>query len=135
MADAIFTLGGCDKTVPAALMPIPRSNLIGITLYSGAAQPGHHHEVRDGAGLDAADVMEAIGSYGTGQIDIEELHKIECVSLPGSGCGAPQHGLSFDNMALITSDCGTICYPSIKWTISPRVVCPGPARPCSPPTP
>lgn len=89
MADAIFTLGGCDKTVPAALMPIPRSNLIGITLYSGAAQPGHHHEVRDGAGLDAADVMEAIGSYGTGQIDIEELHKIECVSLPGSGtCSA-----------------------------------------------
>lgn len=89
MADAILTLAGCDKTVPAALMPIPRSNLIGISLYSGAAQPGHHHEVRDGAGLDAADVMEAIGSYGTGQIDIEELHKIECVSLPGSGtCSA-----------------------------------------------
>ena len=33
--------------------------------------------------------MEAIGAYGTGQIDIEELHKIECVSLPGSGtCSA-----------------------------------------------
>ena len=52
---------------------------------AGAAQPGHWHDVRDGAGLDAADVMEAIGSYGVGQIDIEELHKIECVSLPGSG--------------------------------------------------
>ena len=89
MADAIITLSGCDKTVPAALMPIPRSNLIGITLYSGAAQPGHWHDVRDGAGLDAADVMEAIGAFGTGQIDIEELHKIECVSLPGSGtCSA-----------------------------------------------
>lgn len=89
MADAVITLCGCDKTVPAALMPIPRSNLIGITLYSGAAQPGHWHDVRGGAGLDAADVMEAIGAYGTGQIDIEELHKIECVSLPGSGtCSA-----------------------------------------------
>jgi len=52
------------------------------------ARPGRH-DVRDGAGLDAADVMEAIGAYGTGQIDIEELHKIECVSLPGSGtCSA-----------------------------------------------
>ena len=31
----------------------------------------------------------ASGAYGTGQIDIEELHKIECVSLPGSGtCSA-----------------------------------------------
>ena len=89
MADAVITLSGCDKTVPAALMPIPRSNLIGITVYTGAAQPGHWHDVRDGAGLDAADVMEAIGAYGTGQIDIEELHKIECVSLPGSGtCSA-----------------------------------------------
>lgn len=89
MADAVITLSGCDKTVPGALMPIPRSNLIGITLYSGAAQPGHCHTIRDGAGLDAADVMEAIGAFGTGQIDIEELHKIECVSLPGSGtCSA-----------------------------------------------
>ena len=117
MADAIVTLCGCDKTVPGALMPIPRSNLIGITLYGGAAQPGHSHDVRDGAGLDAADVMEAIGAYGTKQvrpspqpaprqppvqradtilprpravqIDIEELHKIECVSLPGTGtCSA-----------------------------------------------
>ena len=65
MADAVITLCGCDKTVPGALMPLPRSNLIGITLYSGAAQPGHWHDVRDGAGLDAADVMEAIGEPPT----------------------------------------------------------------------
>ena len=26
-----------------------------------------------------------------------------------------QHGLSFNRMALITSGCGTMCYPSIKW--------------------
>jgi dihydroxy-acid dehydratase len=86
MADAIICLSGCDKTVPGVLMAIPRSNLIGLTVYSGAAQPGHHNKVRDGAGLDAADVMEAIGAYGTGQIDIEDLHTVECVALPGSGC-------------------------------------------------
>ena len=41
MADAIITLGGCDKTVPGALMPIPRMNAIGITLFGGPALPGH----------------------------------------------------------------------------------------------
>ena len=31
---------------------------------------------------------QAIGSYGAGLIDIEELHQIECCALPGSGsCG------------------------------------------------
>ena len=29
--------------------------------------------------------------------------------------GPPQHGLSSDTMALITSDCGAISYSSIKW--------------------
>lgn len=89
MADGIICLSGCDKTVPGTLMPLPRSNLIGITLYAGSAQPGHHPSLREGTGLDPGFVMEAIGAYGTGQIDIEELHKIECVSLPGSGtCSA-----------------------------------------------
>lgn len=89
MADAVIALCGCDKTVPAAVMPIPRSDLIGLTLYGGAAQPGHCHTVKGGAGLDAGDMMEAIGAYGTGAIDIEELYTIECTSLPGSGtCSA-----------------------------------------------
>ena len=35
MADALICLGGCDKTVPAALMPIPRHNGIGLMLYAG----------------------------------------------------------------------------------------------------
>ena len=31
---------------------------------------------------------QAIGSYGAGLMDIEELHKIECHAIPGSGaCG------------------------------------------------
>ena len=32
-----------------------------------------------------------------------------------SRCATLQHGLSSDKMALITSDCGTMCSPSIKW--------------------
>ena len=40
VTDASFTLAGCDKTIPGALMPIFRNNLIGITLYGGSILPG-----------------------------------------------------------------------------------------------
>eukprot|EP01098_Paradermamoeba_levis_P004660 TRINITY_DN1985_c0_g1_i1.p1 TRINITY_DN1985_c0_g1~~TRINITY_DN1985_c0_g1_i1.p1 ORF type:complete len:585 (+),score=189.63 TRINITY_DN1985_c0_g1_i1:58-1812(+) len=86
-ADGIITLSGCDKTVPGTLMPLPRLNLIGVTLYGGAALPGKH-PIKE-RGLDPGTVMEAIGAYGAKVIDIEELNKIECLSLPGSGtCSA-----------------------------------------------
>lgn len=49
MADAIITIGGCDKTVPGVLMPLARLNAIGVTLYGGAAFPGHIEGMR---GLD-----------------------------------------------------------------------------------
>lgn len=51
---------------------------------------------------------QAIGSYGAGLVDIEELHHIECSALPGSGsCGQyitpPQHitsrGMSYCSCA------------------------------------
>jgi dihydroxy-acid dehydratase len=40
--DAVVTLSGCDKTIPAALMPIARNNLIGLTLYGGSILPGEY---------------------------------------------------------------------------------------------
>ena len=51
--------------------------------------------------------------------------------LPRASCSAapsplqlPQRGLSSNKMALITSDCGTICSRGIKWPQSPRIVSP-----------
>ena len=67
-------------------MPIARLNTIGASLYGGTILPGKCEE-RDVA-WDAQTIMEAIGSYGAGLIDMEELHTIECFALPGSGsCG------------------------------------------------
>ena len=43
-------------------MPIPRSDLIGITLYGGAAHPGKCATIRGNSGLDAGDLMEIIGA-------------------------------------------------------------------------
>lgn len=85
-ADAIVALGGCDKTVPGVLMPLARLNAVGVSLYGGTILPGCMAGREEG--LDAGTVMEAIGSFGAGLIDIEELHGIEKCALPGSGaCG------------------------------------------------
>lgn len=79
--DAVITLSGCDKTIPAALMPIARNNLIGVTLYGGSILPGEYQ----GKALNIVSAFEAIGAHCAGKIDAEELHEIECRSCPGAG--------------------------------------------------
>ena len=73
--------------VPGVVMPIGRLDAVGISLYGGTILPGKC-KGRPSVAWDAQTVMEAIGSYGAGLIDMEELHTIECHALPGSGsCG------------------------------------------------
>lgn len=84
LADAMITISGCDKTIPGCLMPLARTNAIGLTLYGGTIQPGHLH----GKDLTIVSTFEGIGAHSAGKIDDEELHEIECHSCPGSGsCG------------------------------------------------
>eukprot|EP00054_Salpingoeca_dolichothecata_P020712 m.131161 g.131161 ORF g.131161 m.131161 type:complete len:162 (-) comp23718_c0_seq3:52-537(-) len=83
-ADALLTLGGCDKTQPAAVMPLVRGNYVGITLYGGSILPGTHPKT--GKHLDAGSVFECVGSVCAGLVDIEELHTLEKHSMPGPGC-------------------------------------------------
>lgn len=84
LADGMITISGCDKTIPGCLMPLARTNAIGLTLYGGTIQPGKLH----GKDLTIVSSFEAIGAHSAGKIDDEELHEIECHSCPGSGsCG------------------------------------------------
>jgi dihydroxyacid dehydratase/phosphogluconate dehydratase len=39
-ADAIITLGGCDKSVGGVVMPLARKDMIGLSLFGGPALPG-----------------------------------------------------------------------------------------------
>jgi dihydroxy-acid dehydratase len=83
-ADGILTLSGCDKTIPAALIPLARTNAIGLTLYGGSILPGRLH----GQDLTIVSTFEAVGKFSAGSIDAAELHKVECHSCPGNGsCG------------------------------------------------
>ena len=105
-ADACITLGGCDKTVPAAMMPLARLNLVGLTLFGGAALPGKCTDLgaRGARGLDPGSVMEGIGAYGAGILDVEDLYKLECLALPGSGtCSAM---FTACTMAVVTESLG-----------------------------
>ncbi len=79
--DAVITLSGCDKTIPGALMPIARNNLVGLTLYGGSILPGRYknHDV------NIVSAFEAIGAHSAGSIDDEELLAIECHACPGAG--------------------------------------------------
>ena len=82
--DAVITLSGCDKTIPAALMPIARNDLIGLTLYGGSILPGRHA----GKELNIVNSFEGIGAHAAGKINADELRQIECHACPGPGsCG------------------------------------------------
>ena len=91
-ADAMITLAGCDKSVPAAAMPLARCDAVGVALYGGTAQPGSCAgcvNAHGGPGLDPKDVMEAIGSFGLGRSTAEDLDRVERAALPGPGtCSA-----------------------------------------------
>ena len=83
-ADGMISLSGCDKTIPASIMPLARNNNIGITLYGGSILPGN----LDGKDMNVVSIFEAVGQYSAGKIDEEQLHRVECSSCPGCGaCG------------------------------------------------
>ncbi len=79
--DGAITLCGCDKTIPAALMPIARNDLCGLTLYGGSILPGKYN----GQDLNIVSTFEAIGAHAAGKIDLAELARIERHSCPGAG--------------------------------------------------
>lgn len=83
-SDGIISLSGCDKTIPASLMPLARNNAIGIALYGGSIRPGK----LNGEDLTVVSIFEAVGAYGAGKIDEKALNEVECHSCPGNGaCG------------------------------------------------
>lgn len=83
-ADGAITLSGCDKTIPASLIPLARNNSIGITLYGGTILPGKLNN----QDVNIVSIFEAVGKLSSGKIDERQLHEIECHSCPGNGsCG------------------------------------------------
>ena len=82
--DGIVGIAGCDKSLPGTMMAMARLNLPSVFVYGGTIMPG----MWEGRELTVVDVYEAVGSYDSGQISLEELKNIENYACPNSGsCG------------------------------------------------
>ena len=82
--DAIVTISGCDKTIPATVMAMARLDIPGLMLYGGSIRPGFYK----GAEVTIQQVFEAVGAYAAGKITEQELHELEEAASPGAGaCG------------------------------------------------
>ncbi|WNG18991.1 dihydroxy-acid dehydratase [Cystobacter fuscus] len=84
MFDAVVTLVGCDKTIPAAAMAVLRLNIPSLVLYGGSIAPGCYK----GKDVTVQDMFEAVGAVAAGKMSLEALAEIENVACPGAGaCG------------------------------------------------
>ncbi|MBI1398099.1 MAG: dihydroxy-acid dehydratase [Betaproteobacteria bacterium] len=91
MLDAIVTISGCDKTIPAMAMVLGRLDIPGLTLYGGSIASGRCHRPNRMFGdrkLTIQDAYEAIGAFNAGRIDADEFKDVEDHSCPAAGaCG------------------------------------------------
>jgi dihydroxy-acid dehydratase len=84
--DALVTIGGCDKNMPACVMAMVRLNRPSVFVYGGTILPGIHPESKKEC--DVVSVFEAVGQHAAGKISDQDLHKVEACAIPGPGsCG------------------------------------------------
>lgn len=82
--DALFGLGGCDKTIPGTVMGLARLNRPSVFVYGGTIRAGFWKNKK----LDIVSAFEAVGAFSAGKITEEERYAIECHSCPAAGaCG------------------------------------------------
>jgi dihydroxy-acid dehydratase len=84
MFDAVVTIVGCDKTIPAGAMAHVRLGVPGVIVYSGSIAPGRFK----GHDVTIQDVFEGVGANAAGRMSDEDLWDLELHACPGAGaCG------------------------------------------------
>ena len=111
--DALVTIGGCDKTQPACVMAMARTNLPSIYLYGGSIPPGEWNGKR----VTIQDVFEGAGAVSRGTMTAEQLHELECVACPTYGaCGgmftANTMSSAIEALGLTVPNCAAPIAPS-----------------------
>ena len=87
--DAMVTLAGCDKSIPAMLMAAARIDVPSILMYAGSLLPGKT-TLQDGTEIKVNIVtsFEAVGANARGLMSDEDLDRIEKAACPSAGtCG------------------------------------------------
>ena len=67
--DGLVAFGGCDKTLPGAMMGLVRCNVPGVFVYGGAALPGRFA----GRDVTVLDAYEGVGAVQTGAMSEADL--------------------------------------------------------------
>lgn len=80
--DALVFIPNCDKCVPGMLMAMLRLNIPSIMVSGGPMLPG---TVGPGKKADLIAVFEAVGKYGKGLMEADELERLEERACPGCG--------------------------------------------------
>ena len=79
--DALVTIAGCDKSLPAMLMAAARLNIPTVFVYGGTSLAGSHQ----GRPVTVQDVFEGVGAVSAGHMSVEVLEEIERAACPGEG--------------------------------------------------
>jgi len=98
--DGLVGIAGCDKSLPGTMMAMARMNLPSVFVYGGTIMPGSYQ----GKDLTIQDVFEAVGSYASGQLSLEQLKQIENYACPGAGSCAGMY--TANTMASISEALG-----------------------------
>src|ERR687889_1585426 len=98
--DGLVGISGCDKSLPGTLIGMARLNLPSIFVYGGTIMPGIWNDKQ----VTIQDVYEAVGTYDTGKMALEELTSLENVACPASGSCAGMY--TANTMACISEAIG-----------------------------
>ena len=97
---AVVAFGGCDKTLPGAMMGLIRCNLPGVFVYGGAALPGRFA----GRDVTVLDAYEGVGAVQTGAMSEADLALLERACKPSVGACAGQ--FTANTMAMVSEALG-----------------------------
>jgi dihydroxy-acid dehydratase len=98
--DGLVAFGGCDKTLPGAMMGLVRCNVPGVFLYGGAALPGRFA----GRDVTVLDAYEGVGAVQTGAMSEADLAVLERACKPSVGACAGQ--FTANTMAMVSEALG-----------------------------
>jgi dihydroxy-acid dehydratase len=98
--DALVLIPNCDKIIPGMLMAAARLNLPAIVISGGPMLAGR----LDGQEVDLADVFMAVGAVARGEMDEEELGRLEHAACPG--CGSCSGMFTANTMNCLTESLG-----------------------------
>jgi len=98
--DGLVAFGGCDKTLPGAMMGLVRCDVPGVFLFGGAALPGRFQ----GRDVTVLDAYEGVGSVQTGAMSEADLAALERACKPSVGACAGQ--FTANTMAMVSEALG-----------------------------